>query len=180
MLVLGVDPGTTHSALVIYDPDISQVLVSQHTTNEELVESLKGLDFVFWWDPEIRPNPKRREGTLVLESVESFGMPVGRTTFETVFWSGRFFQAWGPGVSRRVTRREVKLHLCGQARAKDANIRQALIDRFGPGKEQAVGTKKAPGPLYGVKGHQWQALAVAVTWADQHAEELRPGVVAQF
>jgi hypothetical protein len=41
-------------------------------------------------------------------------------------------------------------------RAKDANIRQALIDKLG-----AVGTKKAPGPLYGISGHLWAALAVA-------------------
>jgi len=43
-------------------------------------------------------------------------------------------------------------------KAKDANIRQALIDKLGP-----VGTKKSPGPLWGVKSHIWSALAVAVT-----------------
>ncbi len=65
---------------------------------------------------------------------------------------------------------DVKLHLCGNARAKDTNIRQALIDRFGgiEGKSKAVGTKKAPGPLYGCKSHMWAALAVAVTWWDTH------------
>jgi hypothetical protein len=62
------------------------------------------------------------------------------------------------GRAELVFRRDVKLHLCGSARAKDPNIRQALLDRFGP-----VGTKKAPGPLYGVKSHIWSALAVAVT-----------------
>jgi len=52
-------------------------------------------------------------------------------------------------------------------RAKDANIRQALIDRYGPGKDKAIGQKKTPGPLYGFKSHEWAALAVAVTWMDQ-------------
>ena len=67
-----------------------------------------------------------------------------------------------------VYREDVKLHLCGSPRAKDANIRQALIDRWG-GKAEAVGTVKKPGPLYGVKSHAWSALAVAVT-----ALETRP------
>jgi hypothetical protein len=42
-------------------------------------------------------------------------------------------------------------------RAKDANIRQALIDKIGP-----QGTKAQPGPTYGIKSHSWAALAVAV------------------
>jgi hypothetical protein len=57
-----------------------------------------------------------------------------------------------------VYRHQVKMHICGHPRAKDSNIRQALIDKLGP-----VGTKAAPGPLYGVKSHAWAAVAVAVT-----------------
>jgi hypothetical protein len=30
-----------------------------------------------------------------------------------------------------------------------------------------MGTKKAPGPLYGTVSHQWAALVVALTAADQ-------------
>jgi hypothetical protein len=51
----------------------------------------------------------------------------------------------------------VKLHLCNSPRAKDGNVRQALIDRVGP-----QGTKKGQGPTYGIKSHEWAALAVAV------------------
>lgn len=69
-----------------------------------------------------------------------------------------------------MTRRAVKLHLCGSMRAKDGNIRQALVDRFG-GQAQAVGTKKAPGPLFGLSSHRWSALAVAVTWWDTRRDE---------
>lgn len=36
-----------------------------------------------------------------------------------------------------------------------------------PGKEKAIGKKATPGPLYGVVGDEWAALAVAVTWWDQ-------------
>ncbi len=65
-------------------------------------------------------------------------------------------------------RREVKLHLCGTARAKDNNIRAALLDRFGGSRSVAVGTAKHPGPLYGIRSHEWAALALAVTFWDQH------------
>ena len=60
----------------------------------------------------------------------------------------------------------MKLNLCGNPRAKDANIRQAIIDRFG-GKAAAIGTKKNPGPLYGVSGDVWAAIAVGLTWQDR-------------
>ena len=57
---------------------------------------------------------------------------------------------------RLVYRSEVKMHLCHTAKAKDGNIRQALIDKYGE-----PGTKKKPGKLYGVASHIWPALAVA-------------------
>jgi hypothetical protein len=61
-----------------------------------------------------------------------------------------------------VERREVKLHLCGQARAKDSNIIQALKDRFGD-----KGTKNKPGLTYGMRKDLWQAFALAVTCMDK-------------
>ena len=67
-------------------------------------------------------------------------MAVGAEVFETVHWSGRFTEALWPTPVVQLPRRAVKLHLCGSARAKDPNIRQALLDRFGarPPPAQAV------------------------------------------
>jgi hypothetical protein len=90
--------------------------------------------------------------------IASYGMAVGREVFETCVWIGRFIQARQPMQHELIYRRDVKIHLCGSPRAKDANIRQSLLDKFGE-----VGTKKNPGPLFGVKSHVWSALAVAVT-----------------
>ena len=104
--------------------------------------------------------------TLVIEMVASYGMPVGTDIFETCVQIGRFEQAW-KGETARIFRREVKLHLCNNVRAKDSNVWQALVDRYGPGKAKAVGTKKAQGPLYGVTKHARAALAVGVTYLDQ-------------
>jgi hypothetical protein len=98
---------------------------------------------------------------LAIEMIASYGMPVGREVFETCVWIGRFIEAFGSHYDNptiRVTRNEVKNHLCGSSKAKDANVRQALIDLLG-----SPGTKKSPGGTYGVKSHMWSALGVAAT-----------------
>lgn len=114
---------------------------------------------------------------LAVEMVASYGMPVGKEVFETVRWIGRFQQAFcRPEAVHFVYRRDVKLELCGSMQARDAHIRQALIDRLGP-----VGTKKKQGPLYGVKSHAWAALAVAVTaYADLKPRLHKPQPVDQL
>lgn len=155
-LVYAIDPGTTQSAMVVYCPFGSTPIVNHLTLpNTELLQL-------------VSDRLRRAADTLVIEQIESMGMAVGAEVFETVFWSGRFAQAWaGYHASMpwsRVTRRAVKLHLCGTSKAKDANIRQAILDRFGG--SSAIGLKKTPGPLYGVKGHEFAALAVALTFVD--------------
>ena len=154
MRILAVDPGTEQSAFVLWDGAVRDRGV---VANNDFVRDLRRTKLV-------------EDSTLVIEKVESFGMPVGKETFRTVFWSGCFCEAWnargGPYIE--MPRRQVKLHICGHARATDANIRQALIDRIGP-----IGTKKNQGPLYGLKGHEFAALAVAVTYYDQHSGESR-------
>jgi hypothetical protein len=84
--------------------------------------------------------------------------------FDTVWWRPVREAASRVGVVM-LPRRAVKLALCGDSRAKDANIRQALIDRFGG--SAAIGRKAAPGPLYGISRDVWSALAIAVTYASR-------------
>jgi hypothetical protein len=155
MIVYGLDPGTTESALVIYDDTLTRVISSRTEENAAILEALG------WAAPG-------DDDILVIEKIESMGMAVGASTFETVFWSGRFAQAWPGKRWDRVSRRDVKMHLCGSARAKDKNVRQALMDVFGG--DDAKGTKKSPGPLHGVSGHEFAALAVAITWLDTKRE----------
>ena len=98
--------------------------------------------------------------------IASYGMPVGAEVFSTCLWIGRFIEKWVTFTClpepQLIPRGDIKLHLCRSLRAKDANVRQALIDRFG-----APGTKKAPGALYGVTSHCWAALALAVCAFDR-------------
>lgn len=168
MIVLGLDPGTHESALVCFTGDaVTSIFIEP---NERIVEWFR--------DKEQLP----RISTLVIEEFESYGMAVGREVFRTIRWAGNFEALWYPGRVEFLPRRIIKQHLCHTARATDANIRTELIDRFG-GPDKAIGTKKSPGPLHGVKSHAWAALAVAVTWYDQHAnqpEQIRPGVSPEF
>ena len=151
MIVIGVDPGPTQSAFVVWD--------GQRVSGKGIVpnsELRRWLSSCFKAVPNV----------CVFEQVESFGMAVGRDVFETVFETGRMFQVVA-SVAQRLPRKAVKMHLCHSMRAKDSNIRQALIDRFGGSKAAAIGLKKTPGPLYGVRSHEWSALAIAVTWFDK-------------
>jgi hypothetical protein len=165
MIWLAIDPGPTESGYVIWNG--VGVLESGHLANA-LLRTRMGCPYVGKNVAHI--------GNLVIEMVASYGMAVGASVFETCVAIGRFQQSWDAETSTKAPaelmyRRIVKLHLCGSTKAKDTNIRQALIDRFGP-----VGTKKNPGPLFGVSGHAWAALALAVTAADRAAGRL--GVAA--
>lgn len=166
MRVFAIDPGYERSALVVFDG--ARILEHHETWNSAINTILR------------ERSPRHIGDTLVLEQIASFGMPVGAEVFETCFWSGRFAETWLREVHdfaafARLKRHEIKSHLCGNQRAKDAHIRQALIDRFGPGKEKAIGRKAARGPLYGLVGDEWSALAVAVTYWDTRAWERAAG-----
>jgi hypothetical protein len=161
MRLLAIDPGPQESALLIYDTELRQPVGWFKVTNEDAVLAVAA-----------RP---KDEDHIAIEMVASYGMAVGAEVFETCVWIGRFIECWKWAKTLApdhtlVYRRDVKLHLCGSARAKDANIRQAIIDRYG-GKEKAVGRKAAPGPLYGISGDVWSALAVAITAAEQRDVE---------
>jgi hypothetical protein len=146
--VFAIDPGTTESAVVGLYPD--GAIRGWFGLNGALLEMLKG----------------QAGGHLVIEQVESMGMAVGAEVFETVFWSGRFAEAWGGASWSRLPRRAVKLALCGRMQAKDPNIRQALIDRFG-----GEASRKKGGALHGIKSHMWAALAVGVVYQQLEGEK---------
>ena len=138
-MILAIDPGTTKSAYVVYDPSAQKIIDKGITENDELhwVINLHNYKFV------------------AIEMIASYGMPVGKEVFETCLWIGRYFQtAKDRGHDPvMVYRKDVKMHLCGTTKAKDANIRQALIDLLG--KEATKGVAK----------DMWAALGVAVTVA---------------
>lgn len=166
MRLLAIDPGDVESAALVFDgvrPEWWAKL-----PNAEILDVLA-----------IRNSRAQHCDRLAIEMIASYGMPVGKTVFETCVWIGRFVQQWEVSTGRAredVYRLDVKMHLCGSARARDSNVRQALIDRYGPSKEQAIGRKASPGPLYGLSGDGWAALGVAVTATERGASQELPCV----
>jgi len=159
---LGIDPGTTESAYVLYDTETKAPSHFGKIPNQELLEKIRAMPV------------SGRE--MSIEMIASYGMPVGKSTFETVLWLGRFIEAWisKPNASpvRKIYRKaDTCMHLCHSTRAKDANISAAICDRYGGDMKTAKGTKKNPGPLFGFAGDVWQAMGVAITAAETEADE---------
>lgn len=152
-MILSIDPGNEYSAYTTIGDDYKPIS-AEKIPNEELLKKIHGYN----------KDSCSFSAEAVIEMVASYGMAVGATVFDTCVWVGRFQEALFNAGAEKVTlmyRKEVKMNLCGQTKAKDANIRQALLDRFG-----VVGTKKNPGWFYGFKADIWQAYALGVTYLD--------------
>lgn len=150
MKILAIDPGTTKSGWCLLDS--GKPVAFGVDENADVLSLIRGM-----WDADY----------LAIEMIASYGMAVGKEVFETCVWIGRMMEQWrNPDEVRLIYRKDVKMHLCGTTKAKDANIRQAIIDSYpatGGGAIPQIGTKSQPGLLYGVSSHVWPALGVALT-----------------
>ena len=151
-IILAIDPGDVKSAYSLLDSNY-HILDKGLLDNNELLKLMNKIDF----------------DILAIEMIASYGMEVGKTVFDTCVWIGRFIQVTESRNIKwtQIYRIEEKQFICHDSRAKDANIRQALIDRFG-----IVGTKKNPGWFYGFKKDIWASYAVGVVYLDKKREEL--------
>ena len=139
-VIYGVDPGPTDTGWVLWNGKVVEVGI---TPNAEFLERLRNTT----------------EGVpFYIEMIQAYGMAVGKETFETCVWIGRYVEVWSIlGFPWQFCyRTQIRTHHCFDARAGDANVNTALRDKYG-GK----GTKKQPGPFFGVKSHMWSAIAVA-------------------
>lgn len=148
MRILAIDPGPEQSAVVELDcfGGGMPTLVQFGTHDNYAAKAV------------IATTPSNAGYTVVIEQIASYGMPVGAEVFETCVWTGRFIEAANCPIER-IPRKDVKLQLCMNPRAKDGNVRQALIDRYGG----PIAIKKG-GPLYKVSKDVWAALAVGITY----------------
>lgn len=156
MKILGVDTGTLETGWAIYDTETHTVPFMGVDDNEVVLnEVLEQYEY----------------DVASLEMVASYGMPVGATTFETVYWIGRFAEraeAKGKKVVRYYKKTDINPTICFNSKVKDTHIRRAILDFFpktGGGKEPSIGTKAKKGVLFGIKSHIFPALAVALTHA---------------
>lgn len=173
--LLSIDPGPEKCGAVVIHEESKEVLYA----GEPSV-----LDVMTW----VRTRAVRSPGVciginnVVCEDIVSMGLAVGKSVFSTCKVIGRIQEAchsWGHVVNL-VSRKDVKIVLAGGSTYKDpdtgarrsigdtaiSNIVKSRYPETGGGKHPVVGTKKEPGPLYAVKGHAWQALAVALVYCE--------------
>ena len=110
--------------------------------------------------------------------IASYGMPVGKEVFDTCVWIGRFIEDMNCIPQDRITvteyiyRKDEKINICNSMKAKDSNIRQALIDRFAQHDfKNGKGKKSNPDFFYGFSKDVWSAFAVGITYLDKKKDE---------
>jgi len=151
-IITGIDPGSRTSAFVSWDVEREQIIsCEEKAANDSLLLGLRKPNLI-------------TDHIVAIEQIRGYGIVAGDDTFDTCEYSGRFREAHEGkgGKVYMIPRKDIKRHLCGNTTTNDKYIRQSLIDRLG-----GVGTKKQPGKLYGISGHLWSALAVAITTADR-------------
>lgn len=155
MRILAIDPGNIESGYAVIEMPEFSLIDFGKVKNREIIELICEL-VPFDGDSYV--------DEVVIEMVESQGMAVGKDVFETCVWIGRFTQVMEGNVAY-VYRKEEKMALCGSMKAKDSNIKQALIDRYAKFDfKTGKGKKKNPDTFYGVSKDAWQAIAVGVTY----------------
>ena len=155
--LLALDVGTVESGYCIMDCNTYKPIQFGKVKNEELLEIVRTADYQ----------------VCAYEQFKSYGMAIGDSTIESIQWNGRFIQL----IADRgilyfpIMRVEEKYAICGSSKAKDSNIRQALIDRFAKFDfKNGKGTKKNPDWFYGFKADVWTSYCVAVTFLDKNKE----------
>lgn len=154
--ILALDPGPVRTGWALFDG--SRVLQAGDDSNDTVLMACYS----------------KACGTadvLAIEEPEGMGQ-IASTALLRAAWQGGIFEARWPGLRvLRVTRRRVLSRLLQgpkpAGKSNDSRVRAALIDLLGE-----PGTKRKPGPTYGVAGDAWAALAVAVTaWDELHKAE---------
>lgn len=151
MRIYAIDPGQTHSGVVILN-DGSIDAAYPSVDNWLIMREL-----------ELHPG----DGTvLAIETMQATYCQVAQSVIDTLIWIGEFKHAWRPRQAVLISRQRVKQLIGCSVKASDSGVRMALIERLGQ-----PGTKRKPGPTYGVTSHAWSALAVAVA----AQESVQPG-----
>ena len=164
-MIFAIDPGNEQSAYCIMTDDYKLIDFAK-ADNKSVMSDM--LYYLKNNGDKLSPN-----NNVVIERVASYGMPVGREVFETCEWIGRFSQEAEKLMPvSYIYRKDEKLYICHDSRAKDANIRAALIERFAKHDlKNGRGTKSNPDFFYGVKADIWAAISVAVTYLDMQKEK---------
>ncbi len=172
MRILAIDPGTTASGVCLYETSTT----GRGSLRLAIGKALNG-DVLRWLRAGCAGgDPEASWDHVAIERFVSHGT-IGGDSVLTILWTGRFQEAARAGLptggKKRVTlvKRLAVLHhlgIKGNAKGKDGLVIDRCCDLFGgPPRRAAQGLSKSPGPLYGVAGHAWQALGIALTVAGE-------------
>lgn len=166
MKILGIDPGPVTHGAVLYDTVDRRVVWSDKAATQDQVEAV-ALEHD-WQTFRIvieRPAAMGAIGSGVVGHMLDTAWAAGAMS-EALCLHGFFVD--------EMTRREVLRYLgvlTGKG-AADSRVRAACIaDHEHPGGPSAVGRKRAPGPLYGVSSHAWQALGLVLAFINKGKEQ---------
>lgn len=190
--IVGIDPGNERSAFCLVSPDLRPLAFGKYVNrmskqeHKELLERVgsecgsisREIFFTAMCDALLEHMVFFNDGNgfanvhFVIEGIENFGMPAGRSLFDTAEYIGRLSQMIEEKFDVepfKVYRHEEKMTICHNPRANDATIKRALVDRFAPGASNyGKGTKKNPGFFYGFKADCWSAFAICCTYHDKY------------
>ena len=150
--ILAIDPGPTASGYVVYVAGGAPraLRACAEASIEELLAELERY--------------RADGGTQVVCERVSAGRVSGKDILQTCEIVGRIIQACHTlGLPLELRYRREVLHALGVGggASKDSLVRGVVLELH-PG---GCGTKRAPGPLYGVSSHAWQALGLACAFA---------------
>lgn len=160
MKIFAIDPGNEFSAYCVMDDEYKLIDFAK-------LENIEVMQKMFQWIPYV--------DLVVIERMMSYSTAVGRTTFETCEWIGRFAQeAEKETKVDYVYRKDEKIYICGTIHANDTTIKHALIDRFAKFDfKTGKGTAKNKDYFYGVSKDTWQAIAICTTKFDMIKEKAK-------
>lgn len=164
-MILAFDPGNEQTAYCLIDRETRKPIEFGKVKNEDALRYMYATN-----------GAARRATAVIIEMVASYGMAVGASVFQTCVMIGRLTEAANNiGVPvEYVYRMEEKMAICHDSKAKDANIRQALIDRFAQHDfKNGKGTKKDPDWFYGFAKDEWSAYAVGITFLEKNRKTVK-------
>lgn len=148
-VVFAIDPGNLLSAFAIVDTTSYYPIKFAKCANVEIKQEM--IEFI-----KSTPYP-----IIIIETMVSMGGSVGATVFDTCIFIGRLTElAESLGASvHYINRRQEKIELVGSMRAKDSDIRRALINRLAVfDKVNGKGTSDHRDVFWGMAGDCWQSM----------------------
>lgn len=175
MRILAIDPGTTKTAYCMMTEEPA-VISAADVDNEIVLRLVEEGDY-----------DQMTIECMEARNLSSAGQAIGKSTYETCIWIGRYIQAAtrrNKPITRIYRSEERSLLVptkknklpplpAGIGNTTDAKIRASLIARFARhDKKNGKGTKNNKDMFYGFQGDMWAAFAVGVTFLDKQRKEV--------